>query len=137
MRVLTPLHERAMKCETKLESRSRDVTPEMFIRRLPPLVLQSVVSGPVVFSSAVYERRLVSTEKPLNQFVTADFKMRSHVIKNSGQCSHFQRIVIGNRDMMLAALSGRQPQMATRLPCDFVAQAPQPFGKIRSRNISR
>jgi len=34
--------------------------------------------------SAVYERRLVSTEKPLNQFVTADFKMRSHVIKNSG-----------------------------------------------------
>jgi hypothetical protein len=86
---------------------------------------------------AVYERRLVSTEKPLNQFVTADFKMRSHVIKNSGQCSHFKRVVIGNRDMMLAALSGRQPQMATRLPCDFVAQAPQPFGKIRSRNISR
>ena len=86
---------------------------------------------------ALYEGRLVSTEKPLNQFVTADFKMRSHVIKNSGQCSHFQRIVIGNRDMMLAALSGRQPQMAARLPCDFVAQAPQPFGKIRSRNISR
>lgn len=86
---------------------------------------------------AVYERRLVSTEKPLNQFVTADCKMRSHVIKNSGQCSHFKRIVIGNRDMMLAALSGRQPQMATRLPCGFVAQMPQSFGKIRSRNISR
>src|SRR5437868_6637530 len=57
MRVLTPLHERAMKCETKLESRLRDVTREMFIRRLPPLVLQSAVSGPVVFSSALYERR--------------------------------------------------------------------------------
>jgi hypothetical protein len=61
-----------------------------------------------------------SAEKPLDQFVTADFKMRSHVIKNSGQCSHFKRIVVGNRHMMLTALSGRQPQMATRLPCDFV-----------------
>ncbi len=39
--------------------------------------------------------------------------------------------------MMLPALSGRQPQMAAGLPRDFVAQAPQPFGKIRSRNVSR
>lgn len=35
-----------------------------------------------------------SAEKPLHQFVTADFKMGGHVIKNSGQCSHFKRIVI-------------------------------------------
>jgi hypothetical protein len=82
-------------------------------------------------------QRIFSTEEPLNQFVTANFKMRSHITKNGGQCSHFKRIVIGNRDMMLAALSGRQPQMATRLPCDFVAQAPQPVGKIRSRSISQ
>ena len=79
-------------------------------------------------------QRIFSAEKPLDQFVTADFKMR--VIKNSGQRSHFKRIVIRNRDMMLTALGGRQPQMATRLTCDFLTQAPQTFGKIRSRNIS-
>jgi hypothetical protein len=78
-----------------------------------------------------------SAEKPLDQFVTADFKMRGHIIKNSRQCSHLKRVVIRNRDMMLTALGGRQPQMATRLPCDFVAHAPQSFGKIRSRNVSR
>jgi hypothetical protein len=50
--------------------------------------------------SSPFERRLVSTEKPLNQFVTADSKMRGHIIKNAGQCSHFKRIVVRNRDMM-------------------------------------
>ena len=39
--------------------------------------------------------------------------------------------------MMLAALPGRQPQVTASLPRDFVAQAPQPFSKVRSRNISR
>jgi len=55
-------------------------------------------------------QRIFSAEKPLDQFVTADFKMRSHVIKNSGKRSHFKRIVIRNRDMMLIALADGQPQ---------------------------
>jgi hypothetical protein len=44
--------------------------------------------------------------------------------------------VIGNRDMMLATLLGRQPQVTAGLPRDFVAEPAQPFGKIHSRNIS-
>ena len=36
-----------------------------------------------------------------------DFKMLGHVTKNSSQRSHFKRVVIGNGDMVLAALPGR------------------------------
>jgi hypothetical protein len=32
--------------------------------------------------------------------------MRSHVVKNSGQCSHFKRIVIRNGDVMLTTFGG-------------------------------
>ena len=56
--------------------------------------------------------------------------MRGHVTKNSSQRSHFKRVVIGNGDVMLAALPDRQPQVTARLPRDFVAQAPQPFSKV-------
>jgi len=38
---------------------------------------------------------------------------------------------------MLAPFPGRQPHVAAGLPRDFVAEAPQPFGKIRPRNIPR
>jgi hypothetical protein len=75
---------------------------------------------------------IISAEKPLNQFVAADFKMRSHVAKNSGQCSHFERVVIGNSDMMLVALARGQPQMTARLARDRIPEALQPFGQVRS-----
>ena len=86
---------------------------------------------------APLSQTFVSVEKPLNELVTANLKMGSYVAKNSSQCSHFERVMIGNRDMMLPALARSQPQVAARLSCDFIPQAAQSFGKIRSRNISR
>ncbi len=67
------------------------------------------------------KERRVSPEQPLNQFLATDFKMRGHATKNPSQCSHSERVVIGNRDMMLAAFPGRQPQVTAGLPRDFVA----------------
>ena len=76
-------------------------------------------------------------EEPLNEFVTADSKMCSHIRKNSGECSHLYSVVIGNRHMMLATFLGGQAQVATCLPRRSIAQAAQHLGKIRSRNVSR
>ena len=73
---------------------------------------QSLHTRGSIFAS----RHCLLAEKPLNQFVAADFKMRSHVVKNSGQRSHFERVVIRNRDMMLVVLAGGQTQMTARLP---------------------
>src|SRR6266513_324160 len=75
-------------------------------------------------------RHCLLAEQPFDQVVAADFKMRGHVVKNSGQCSHFERVVIRNREMMLVVLAGAQPQMTARLSCDRISQAPQPVGKI-------
>ena len=47
--------------------------------------------------------------------------MRGHVTKIQAQRSQFKRAVIGNGDVMLAALPGRHPQVAAGLPRDFVA----------------
>jgi hypothetical protein len=63
--------------------------------------------------------------------------MRGDIAKNSSQCSHFERVVTGDRNMVLTTLALSQSQVAARLPCDLVPESPQPFGKIRSRNISR
>ena len=63
--------------------------------------------------------------------------MRGHVTKKPSQRSQFKRVVIGNGDVVLTVLPGRQPQMAAGLPRDFVAYTAQPFSKVRSRNISR
>jgi hypothetical protein len=63
--------------------------------------------------------------------------MRRDIAKNSSQGSYFERVVIGNRDVMPTTLARSQSQVAVRLPCDLVGEPPQSFGKIRSRNISR
>src|SRR5262249_20394825 len=91
----------------------------------------------VRFYASLRSRHCFSAEEPLNQFVTADFEMGSNVSKNCGQCSHLERVVIRNRDMMLVPLSRSQSQMTSRLPCDHISKVSQPFSKIRSRNISR
>ena len=43
--------------------------------------------------------------------------MEARIVEN-------ERVVTGNRDMMLAAFPGRQPQVTAGLPRDFVAEAP-------------
>lgn len=46
-------------------------------------------------------------------------------------------LVIGDRDMVLAALLGRQAQMAAGLPRDLVAEDPQRPGEFAAREIPR
>jgi hypothetical protein len=48
----------------------------------------------------------------LIQFVAADFKVARDVTEDPGQSSHFDRIMVGNRDVMLATVVCGQPQMA-------------------------
>jgi hypothetical protein len=73
----------------------------------------------------------------LNQFISIDSEMGSDIAKNPSQRSHFERVVIGNRNVVPTTLARSQSQVAARLPSDLVAESPQSFGKIRSRNISR
>ena len=91
----------------------------------------------VRFGRQPKRQTIISFRKPLNQFISADSEMRGDIAKNSSQCSHFERVVIGNRDVMPTTLACSQSQVADRLPCDLVVEPRESFGKIRSRNISR
>jgi hypothetical protein len=82
-------------------------------------------------------KTIISAPKPLNQLISTDSEMCGDIAKNPSQRSHFERVVIGNRDVMPTTLARSQSQVAARLPCDLVAESHQSFGKIRSRNISR
>ena len=69
---------------------------------------------------APLSQTFVSVEKPLSELVAADLKMGSYVAKNSSQRSHFERVVIGNRNIVLTTLARSQSQVAARLSRDFI-----------------
>jgi DNA-binding transcriptional regulator LsrR (DeoR family) len=75
-------------------------------------------------------------EEPLDEFITADSKMRSHIAQNSGQRPYFERVVIRNCNVMPATFLGSQAQVAACLPRRSITHAAQCLGKIRSRNVS-
>jgi hypothetical protein len=78
----------------------------------------------VRFGCQPKRRTIISVPKPLNQLLSADSEMRGDIGKNSSQRSHFERVVIGNRDVMPTTLARSQSQVAARLPCDLVAESP-------------
>ena len=53
--------------------------------------------------------------------------------EDCGECSDAKRTVLWNRNMMLAVLSGRQPQMTAGLSRNRIAELPKNMGDIGSR----
>src|SRR5256885_6205410 len=62
--------------------------------------------------------------------------MASHIAENTGQRSNFDRIMIGNRDVVLSAFAGGQAQMAAALPRDRIAQISQRPRQFSAGKIS-
>src|SRR2546423_14640227 len=62
--------------------------------------------------------------------------MASHSAENTGQRSNFDRIMIGNRDVVLSAFAGGQAQMAAALPRDRIAQLSERPRQFSAGNIS-
>ena len=63
--------------------------------------------------------------------------MSRHIAKDSGERADAKRAVIGNRDVMRAALLCRQPQMASGLARDFITKSPQSMSEIGPAHIAR
>ena len=62
--------------------------------------------------------------------------MFSYVTHDSGKRTYLQRIVQRHGEMVGTAALSRDPQVAARLPCWFIAEMTQRFGEIGSRNIA-
>ena len=57
-----------------------------------------------------------------DDFISAETEMLRYVAKNSSERSEFDWIVSWNCYVMLAVFSGRQPQMASALPGNLIAE---------------
>ena len=77
-----------------------------------------------------------STEESLDQLIAAKLEVSGHFANNSRQGADFDRIVIGNRDVMLSPFNDGQAQMAAGLTRDLVTEAAQGFRDIRAREVS-
>jgi hypothetical protein len=65
-------------------------------------------AGVFVSAASRNHKQIISAPKPLNQLISPDSEMRCDITKNSSQCSHFERVVIGNRDVMPTTLARSQ-----------------------------
>jgi hypothetical protein len=54
---------------------------------------------------------------------------------STGQSSHFDRIVVRNGDVVLAAFAGREPEVASRLAGYLVTELFERAGKLRPGNV--
>ena len=68
----------------------------------------------------------------LNEFFFGDFVMGRDVTEDSRQCSDFQRVVGGNRDVMLAIESCRESDMASALASDKISENAKFLREVRS-----
>jgi hypothetical protein len=65
------------------------------------------------------------SEQGLQQRLSRDAQVLSHVSEDGTQCADPQRLVTGNRDVMLAAPSGGQAHMTAGLARYLIAIAPK------------
>jgi len=57
--------------------------------------------------------------------------MSRHIAEDAVQGTQFQWIVVGNSEVVFAALAGsRQPQVAARLACDMITQPAKGLDKF-------
>jgi len=52
------------------------------------------------------------SKEAASQLVAADFKVRRNIIKNAGQGSEFDWIMVGNGDVVLTVFGRGQPNVA-------------------------
>jgi hypothetical protein len=75
-------------------------------------------------------------EEPPSQFIAGNFKVLSNISKDAGQRAHFDRVVVGNREVMLAMFVCGQPQVAPVLAGNLVTELFQQTGEFRPREVS-
>jgi hypothetical protein len=63
---------------------------------------------------------LRSAKKTLKQLIARDFEMIGYLAEDRGKRPDSQRVVGGNRNMMLSRVANCQPDMTAALPTDFV-----------------
>lgn len=68
--------------------------------------------------------------------LSRDVQVLGHVSQNSSQCADPERLVTGNRDMVLASLIGSQAHVAASLACYFVAIAPKQDGQFLTTEVA-
>ena len=66
-------------------------------------------------------RGIGSPEKPLRELVSRHIQVRRHVTEDASQRTDAQRVVRGDRHVVLAALAGGEPHVAAGLPRDALA----------------
>jgi hypothetical protein len=64
-----------------------------------------------------------SSEKLLQEFVATDLEMVSHISQDARQRADFQRAVIRDCEVMLAAFNSREPKMASVLARHLIPEA--------------
>ena len=77
------------------------------------------------------------SEQRRQQRLSRDVQVLSYVSEDSIQCADPERLVTGNRDTVLASLSGSQAHVAAGLPCYFVAIAPKQDGRFLTTQFPR
>ena len=79
-----------------------------------------------------------SAEQPFQQFVAVQCGVGGDVAQDAAQGPDFQGIVVGNREVMLAALAGAgQAYVTARLARDTIAESPKGLDQPFSGNVSR
>jgi hypothetical protein len=71
------------------------------------------------------EKVLELAEQGLQQRLSRDVQVLGHVSEDSAQCADPQRLVMGNRDVVLAASSGGQAHMAAGLARYLIGVTPK------------
>jgi hypothetical protein len=72
---------------------------------------------------------LLSPEQAFDQRFSAQAEVFGNIAQNAGQCADPQGRVTRDRDVVLPAFEGRQPQVAARLTGDPVTQVSEAFAR--------
>jgi hypothetical protein len=81
------------------------------------------VNGPPITWHSFSSVASSSSEKPLQEFVAIELEMFSHISQDARQRADFERAVIWDREVMLAAFNSREPKVTPGLARDLIPQA--------------
>jgi hypothetical protein len=68
------------------------------------------------------QKPCLSSENAFDNCIATHIEMRRNVAKDTRERSNLDWIVIGNRNVVLAAFAGGQTQVAASLTCNLVAK---------------
>jgi hypothetical protein len=77
------------------------------------------------------------TEELGEEILAVAAEVRSHVAENGGQSADAKRLVVGNREVVLATDRRGEANVTSRLPRDGVAEAGEGPGELAPGEVSR